>query len=78
MGSPISGFPAKVVMPALEDIAPSKIQQKIWIRWVGNAFVIIKLLDKENAQTVISDIFNKIQFTVKMVNDKKLPFLHHC
>lgn len=70
MGSPMLEFLAEVMMQALADIAPSKIQPKIRIRYVDDNFVTITHCDMENAQTIIK-IFDKIQFIIEMENNNK-------
>lgn len=42
MGSPTSGFLDEAVTLALENIALPRIQPKRWVRYVEDAFVIIK------------------------------------
>lgn len=46
-------------------------QLKIWIWYVVGTFLITKHLAIDEAQTVIYDIFDKIQFTKEMKNEKK-------
>lgn len=52
MGSPISGLLAE----AFEDTALSKIQPKIWVRYINDTFSIIKRFDVQKAQTMINNI----------------------
>lgn len=73
MGLPIFGFLA--LTQTTEDNVVPKIQPRVWIRNADGTFFIIKSSDSEKSQTIITNIFDGIRFTMEIENDNKLPFL---
>nr|CAH8820960.1 unnamed protein product [Trichobilharzia regenti] len=76
MRSLILGLIVEAVMQRLELIALSIIKPKIWVRYVDDAFVIIKRNDSEYTNKLINNIFEDMKFTTREeeLNDK-FPFL---
>eukprot|EP00061_Rhincodon_typus_P009935 g33810.t1 len=75
MESPISGLIAEAVMQRLERMTFSRIQPKLWIRYVDDTFVTIKQTKLEETHHPINSVYARIKFTREEENNNQLPFL---
>lgn len=75
IGSPISGLVAVAVMLRLEASILPMIKPKMWIRYVDNVFIIIKMNELEITYSLISNVFDDIQFIIVQESNNELSFL---
>eukprot|EP00061_Rhincodon_typus_P002851 g18659.t1 len=75
MGSPISGLIAEEAMQRLESIALPQNQPQLWIRYVDDAFAIIKRIRLEEKHQLINNTLMGTKFTREEEKNEQLPFL---
>ena len=76
-GSPVSPVVAKLGMEAMEEVAinTSKVQPKVWKRYVDDSFCIIKRVAVNSFHTTLNPIDPHISFPIKEESDRQIAFL---
>lgn len=84
MGHPISPTIADIVMDGLLDNAISELKQlfnidiKFICKYVDDIFAIIKRNDANIILDTLNKYHNKLQFTIEMEVNSKIPYLDVC
>ena len=77
MGSPVSVVVAEIVMQNIEESALSTCRQTIplWLRYVDDTFTAVRLEEIDAFHHHLNELNTDIQFTRKVEENGKLPFL---
>ncbi|XP_036347982.1 uncharacterized protein LOC118757371 [Rhagoletis pomonella] len=84
MGNPISPTIAEIIMDNLLDNTISELKQKYNIdikfiaKYVDDIFAIIKRNDANIILGILNKYHNKLQFTMEIEENSKIPFLDVC
>ncbi|VDK80365.1 unnamed protein product [Dibothriocephalus latus] len=62
-------------MQRLEAIAFPLANPKLWLRYVDDAFVIVRKVQLEHLHNILNATLPGIKFTREKESDAKLPFL---
>ena len=77
VGSPVSPVEANLCMEEIEEVAinTSEVQPKVWKRYVGDSFCIIKRNVVNSFHTTLNSIDPHISFTIEEESDQQIAFL---